>query len=89
MNSYIKHIVLPAITPTIIIGLYFVPVTVFGCALRGMIALSVSLLSAVCAFVAIGFGFSAQRRNDSMAKWWILSALIFTLPLALLVGPLG
>lgn len=89
MNIYFKHIVLPAVAPMLIVGLYFTPVTFFGCRTRGLIAVAVVLISTICAFITIGFGFSARKRNDPIGSWWILSAAIFTLPLALLVGPLG
>lgn len=88
MNVFVKHIVLPAMAPALIVGLYFTPVMVLGCRNRGLIAVSIALISAICAFVTIGFGFSAKRRRDPISSWWILSAMIFTLPLALLVGPL-
>lgn len=89
MNLYIKHVVLPALAPVLIVGLYFTPLTVFGCVTRGIIAVAIALISAILAFVFIGFAFSAQRRHDPVGKWWILSSAILALPLALLVGPLG
>jgi hypothetical protein len=89
MNVYVKHVLLPAAAPALIVGLYFTPVMVFGCVNRGLIAVSIALISAICAFAAIWFGFSAQRRHDPVLWWWVLSAVILTLPLALLVGPLG
>ena len=89
MNIYVKHIVLPAVAPATIVALYFTPVMVFGCAKRGLVALSIALISTIFAFVTIGFGFFAQKRRDPISRWWILSAIIFMLPLALLVGPLG
>ena len=88
MQIYIKHVALPALAPVIMIGLYCTPVTVFGCFNRGLMALAVALVSAVLAFVAIGFGVAAQRRRDPVSRWWIISALLFTTPLALLLGPL-
>jgi len=88
MNHYIKHIALPAVAPVLIVGLYFTPVIVFGCVARGLIAVSIALISAVFAFITIGFAFSALKRHDPISRWWALSAMIFTLPLALLVGPL-
>lgn len=89
MNIYLKHIVLPAVAPILIIALYFTPVMFFGCRIRGLIAICIVLISTIGAFVTIGRAFSARRRNDPIASWWIISAAIFTLPLALLVGPLG
>ncbi len=89
MNKHIKHVFLPAIAPVLIVALYFTPVAVFGCRNRGLIAVSIALISAVAAFVSIGMAFSTRIKHDPISKWWILSAAILTLPLALLVGPLG
>jgi len=81
--------VLPATAPAALVGLYFTPVAVIGCATRGLLALAVALVSAAGAFVAIGLGIRAQRSRDPTSAWWILSAAILTVPLALLLGPLG
>jgi dipeptide/tripeptide permease len=89
VDKAVRHVVLPAVAPAALVGLYFTPVSVFGCATRGLLALAVALVSAGGAFVAIGLGFRAQRRRDPMSLWWIVSAVILTVPLALLVGPLG
>jgi hypothetical protein len=89
MNLYTKHVALPALAPALIVGLYFTPLTVVGCLTRGLVAVTIALTSAVLAFVSVGFAFSAQRRRDPIGRWWILTACILALPLALLVGPLG
>jgi RsiW-degrading membrane proteinase PrsW (M82 family) len=89
LKNVVRHIVLPLIAPAAIVGLYFTPTTVVACATRGLLALVVVLVSAVGAFVAIGFGFRAQRRSDPSSSWWIVTAAVLTLPLALLLGPLG
>ena len=65
MNHYIKHIALPAVAPALIVGLYFTPVMVFGCVTRGLIAVSIALISAVFAFITIGFAFSALEKTRS------------------------
>ena len=80
---------MPALAPITLIGLYFTPLTVIGCATRGLLALTVALASAVGAFVAIGFGIRAQRWGDPSSSWWIATAAILTVPLGLLIGPLG
>ena len=70
-------------------GLYFTPLSVIGCATRGLLALALVLLSAAGAFVAIGLSLRARRRNDASSDWWIATASILTVPLALVLGPLG
>lgn len=89
MRPFAKHVAFPALAPASIVGLYFTPVMVFGCVNRGLIAVAVALVSAVLAFVSIARSLSARKRRDPSAWWWYASAVIFTLPLALLVGPLG
>jgi hypothetical protein len=89
MHVLVKHVALPAIAPAAVIALYFTPVMVFGCVNRGILALCVVLVSAVAAFIAIGIGVRARAQRRASAPWWLLSALIFTLPLALVLGPLG
>ena len=89
MNAYVKHIALPAAAPLLIVGLYFTPVAFFGCVNRGLIAVSVVFISAICAFVTVGLGFAAQAKRDPIFWWRLISAIIMTLPLVLVVGPLG
>ena len=89
MKRAVRHIALPAAAPIILVGLYFTPTTVIACATRGLLALAVALLSALAAFIAIGYGFRARRQSDPSSVWWILTAAVLTLPLALLLGPLG
>jgi hypothetical protein len=89
MNTFIRHVVLPAVAPATIVGLYFTPVLLFGCVNRGLMALAVVLISAVAAFVTIGIGIRAKSRNDPSSSWWLLSTLILLLPIVLVLGPLG
>jgi hypothetical protein len=84
-----RHILLPAIAPVAIVGLYFTPVSLIGCANRGWAAIAVVLASAIAAFITVGIAIRRGTRKDPEARWWILSTAILTLPLALLIGPLG
>jgi hypothetical protein len=89
IDTFVKHVVVPAVAPAAIVGLYFTPVLLFGCVNRGLMALAVVLVSAVAAFVTISQGVRAKTRNDPSSSWWLLSTLILLLPLALVLGPLG
>ena len=88
MRVLLRHIVLPAAAPAAVIGLYFTPVLLFGCVNRGLIALAVVLVSATAAFATIAMGFRARAQGRPSGRW-IVSALILTLPLVLVLGPLG
>jgi hypothetical protein len=85
----VRHLILPALAPAAIVALYFTPVLWFGCVNRGLMAIAVALISAAAAFVCIGFGMRAKLRREPQPEWWLLSTLLYTLPLALLIGPLG
>jgi hypothetical protein len=89
MSRFTKHILLPAIAPAVIVGLYFTPVALFGCVNRGLMALAVVLISAGAAFVTVGIAIRLGMKKDPSSRWWILSTIILTLPLILILGPLG
>ena len=88
MNMFLRHVALPAAAPAAVVGLYFTPVLLFGCVNRGLMALAVVLVSAVAAFSTIAMGFRARAQGRPSGRW-IVSALILTLPLVLVLGPLG
>jgi len=88
IEALLRHVVLPAVAPAAIIGLYFTPVLLFGCVNRGLLALAVVFLSAGAAFVTIGIGLREQARGRSSARW-LISTVILTTPLVLILGPLG
>jgi hypothetical protein len=88
MHLLLRHVALPSLAPAAVIGLYFTPVMLFGCVNRGLLALAVVLLSAAAAFVTIGLGFRARAHGRPSGRW-LCSASILTLPLVLVLGPLG
>jgi hypothetical protein len=88
--SYVlRYVALPALAPAAIVGLYFTPLSVVDCVTRGLLALGVALLAAVAAFVSIGMSARSRRRGGGDTLWWLLSAAVLAVPLALLLGPLG
>ncbi len=73
-----------------LVGLYFTPKYVFGCANRGYLALAVVFIALGAALATAIKGISEKKRgNTEEAHWWIVSTLILVSPLFLLVGPLG
>jgi hypothetical protein len=88
-NLVIRHIALPAVGTAAVVALYFTPVAVFGCVIRGLMALAIVLLSTLAACVTLGKGVRAKARNDPSTNWWLLTTFILLFPIALLVGPLG
>jgi hypothetical protein len=89
MARIVKHIILPALAPIAVIGLYFTPVSVFGCVNRGLIALAVVLISLLSGIGAAVKAIRMRKRNDAESGWLIAAAGILTLPAVLVLGPLG
>jgi small-conductance mechanosensitive channel len=89
MNPFIKHVALPALAPAAVVGLYFTPIVLFGCVNRGLMAITVVLVSTAAACVATAIGVRARAQNHPSSGRWLLSTLILLLPIALVVGPLG
>jgi hypothetical protein len=89
MAKIIKHIVIPAVVPTVAIGLYFMPVSLLGCVNRGLIALAVVLISLLGGIAAAVVALRLRVRHNAESGWWVTSACILALPAALVLGPLG
>jgi hypothetical protein len=88
MDRLAKHILLPAVAPAIVVGLYFTPVALVGCANRGLLALGVVLVSLVAGIATGLVGIKARRRDPGSRWWWIASMSILALPAFLVLGPL-
>ena len=84
-----RHVLVPSLAPASIVTLYFTPVSLFGCANRGLMAIGVVLVSTIAACVTTGIGARAKARRDRASTRWLLSTLILLLPVALVFGPLG
>jgi hypothetical protein len=89
MAKIIKHIVIPAVAPTVVIGLYFTPVSSLGCVNRGLIALAVVLISLLGGIAAAAGALRLRGQDDAESGWWTTSACILALPSILVLGPLG
>ena len=82
--------ILPLTAPAAMVGLYFTPKDVFGCANRGLMALGVVFLATVAAAATMRRAMKEKRGGGKEAAyWWIASTLILLLPIVLLAGPLG
>jgi cytochrome bd-type quinol oxidase subunit 2 len=90
MKRITKHVILPSLAPILIVGLFFTPKYVFGCANRGYMALAIAFVTLILAFVTVVKAI-AEKRHDEIEKssWWVLTALILLTPTILLLGPLG
>jgi len=87
VSPIVRHAVLPAVAPASILGLYFTPVSVFGCVNRGLLAVGIALAAAIGAVVATAIGTRARARREAAASGrWMLTTLILLVAVALLIG---
>lgn len=89
MDRVAKFILIPLFAPLAIVGLYLMPVSVLGCANRGLAALAVVLISLIAGIVTGLRGIRAQHGKDGLWGWWFAAACILALPALLVLGPLG
>lgn len=88
MSRIFKHIVLPAVATVAVAGLYFTPVSLLGCATRGLAALAVVGVSLLAALATVGIGLSKRIKGEADSVWWIVSTVILVVPALLVFGPL-
>ena len=56
------------------------PVEVLGCAVRGLIALLIALISGLAALITVIIGLKGRVRHDKNSIWWVMSTLILVIP---------
>lgn len=89
MNLLTRHILIPTVAPALIVGLYFMPVSLVGCANRGLMALAIVSASLVAGVVTGLLGLLSGPRGGASPGWWMASTCILLLPALLVLGPLG
>lgn len=89
LSLLFRHVALPAVAPLALVVLYSTPLTVVGCAQRGLLALAVTSVATVAAFGCVVMAFRTRARGEDRSSWWMFSTAILALSLGLLLGPLG
>jgi hypothetical protein len=86
MSRFARHILIPCLAPAVFLALALTPVHVIGCRTRGLLALTVSLVSGLLALGTAIVGAKARLQGDSNASWWVISSLVLTIPVAALIA---
>jgi hypothetical protein len=89
MSPFTRHIVIPSIAPLAVVGLYFTPVSLIGCAPRGILALAIVFISLVAGIVIGMRGLRGRMKGEPRSGWPIASICLLALPALLVLGPLG
>ena len=84
-SPVIRHLALPTLLSSAMIGLWFTPVAVFGCANRGWLAVGVAVLGMLGSASAMALALRARHTDLGRSWWWMASALGLLLPAVLLL----
>jgi hypothetical protein len=85
MSRIAHHILIPAFAPLISFAIALTPVEVLGCRNRGLMALTVSLISGLTALVMAIIALKMRIRGDVNSVWWVASTLVLTIPVVALI----
>ncbi len=85
MKRVTYHLTLPAIMPVLFLIIASTPVEVLGCAVRGLIAALIALISGLAAVGAAIIGLKGRVRHDPNAIWWVMSTLILVIPVIAMI----
>lgn len=84
MKEY-RHVILSALVSLVLLALVRVPVQQLGLRIHSITVLLVTLSSGIAAVVISLIGVREWSRGNPKAMHWIVSALMFTVPLIALV----
>jgi hypothetical protein len=86
VNRFFRNFLIPGVAPLVFFAIALTPVEVFGCRTRGLLALSVSLISGVLALATAITAVKGRARGDVNALWWVVSTLVLTIPVVALIA---
>ena len=70
--------------PAVFLRIALTPVEVLGCRTRGLLALTVALLSGISA-IYTAIVAKKRAKDESDVIWWVISTLILTIPVVALI----
>ncbi len=76
----IRHFLIPAIMPVLFFVVAFSPVDLLGCRTRGLIALSLALVSGLAAIGTAVMALKGRVKGEAGSEKWILTTLILAIP---------
>jgi hypothetical protein len=80
MSLIQRHIILPFLAPLLFFAVAAMPVQTLGCRTRGLIAISIALVSVLAGLGAAIMAIKGRLQGGSHTHWWIGSALILAIP---------
>ena len=85
MKQITNHIIIPLILPAVFFVVVLLPVDLFGCRMRGLIAAGLAIAAGVLGIVAAVKALLGKVRGDTQSFLWMASALILAIPVFFIV----
>ncbi len=80
MSLIRRHVILPSLAPILFFAVAATPVHVLGCRTRGLLSVTIALISVLAGLAAAIRAIKGRLQGDPQARWWIGSALILAIP---------
>jgi hypothetical protein len=80
MSLLQRHVILPSLAPLLFFALAATPVELLGCRTRGLLAVSIALVSVLAGLGAAIMAIKGRLKDDPQSHWWVGSALILASP---------
>jgi hypothetical protein len=84
-DTILRHFVAPSIMPVLFFAVALSPVDLLGCRTRGIIALSIALLSGLAGLAAAGMALKGRVKGEAGSEKWILTTLVLTIPVVAMI----
>lgn len=85
VNFLYHHVTYPAFMTVLFFAVALSPVNLLGCKTRGLLALSISLVSGIAALFTAITALKGRLRGNTDSRWWIISTLILTIPVVAMI----
>ena len=79
-DTIIRHAIVPAIMPLLFLAVALTPVELLGCKTRGLIALSIALVSGLAGLGTAVMALKGRVKGEASSLRWIVTTLILTIP---------
>jgi hypothetical protein len=84
-RKILYHVILPAILSVLFFINAALPITVLGCANRGLVAMAIAVISGLVALATVIIALKQRASGNSESIWWITSTLILIIPIIALI----
>lgn len=79
MQHMKKHVIIPTLASVAFFAVAFTPFAVLGCRKRGLLAVSISLVSGLTGIGTGVTGLKKKIRGEADSTWWMITTALLTI----------